>query len=112
MLATHRIANFFSPRGHLIFARALRETGREELAETEQALASIAMEALVSSGTGQLDEPFIVLRVPDEYDVLAHLRKRPGSQGLMMDGMRQLDEFELEDGSSLWFELFRGGSRP
>lgn len=111
LLARQRRANFLSPRGHLLFSRALTAQGRSALAELEEELAGIALETLLDSGSGERSRPFVVLRISDEYDVLARLGFRHARQGVTVDGSRVLDVFEGEDGSSLWFELYRGGGR-
>lgn len=109
LLARHRRANFLSPRGHLLFSRALAAEGRSELADLEEDLAGVALETLLASGTGERHRPYVVLRVSDEYDVASRLAFRHTRQAVEVAGSRVLDVFEDADGTSLWFELYRGG---
>lgn len=109
MLAATRQANFLSPRGHLLFSKALAAAGEHDLAALEADLSDISLQTLLVSGSGERSRPYVVLRLSDEYDILAALEREPVSQGVRLDGSRVVDEFVFDDDSSLNFELFRGG---
>ena len=108
-LSYWRRGAFFSPSTHRLLTEALRATGQAELADYEEQLSWHAIASLLESGDGSRIRPYLVLRVSDEYDVLEVLEKSSTRQAVEMEGGRVLDVFECEDGSEVWFELFRGG---
>jgi hypothetical protein len=82
-----------------------KRRGDERSAMVEARLAFACIQGLMATGDGTKDKPYVVVRVRDEYELLEHLEKRPARQTLLRDGERQLDCFELDDGSELYFDI-------
>ncbi len=72
---------------------------------------------ILSTGEGTSEEPYKVLWLEDEYDVLASLEKQRLSQRLISSGGRDLDVIQCTDESEVWFDVtipfshLRKGSR-
>ena len=101
----HMPALFLSPQAHLHLARAYSTVGAHKYSERERKLAALSLDSIRGDGTGGEDSPFQVLRVEDEYDLLASSRLRSVGQTLRESDESAFDIHTLEDGASLWFEL-------
>lgn len=97
-----------SPSAHGALALALDRAGRPDEARRHRSLRHACLAAVLASGSGTRDEPWRVLRVSDEYDVLRHLGRRPRGQQLVETGATLLDRVEHDRGE-VWFEV---GSVP
>lgn len=96
-----------SPSAHAAQSRAFAEIGEESSAKVESLLAELSLEALRSSGDGTEESPYRVLRVEDEYDLLAAEGRR--SVGQVDRGDR--DVHTLDDGTARQFLLlWRAGA--
>lgn len=100
---------FLSPSAHSLLASALTALGDVEEARREQALARMATVCIARSGTGTREQPWVVLRVPDEYDFLRWRGLRPVEQKMVLQEGRPLDVITCDDGSEACFQMFRGG---
>lgn len=96
---------FLSPCAHTLMSEALTALGRHEEAETEASLSRMAVLAIISSGKGTRANPWRVLRVSDEYDMIKALRRDPVEQQAVMVGEVHLDFIRTSDGREHWFEL-------
>jgi hypothetical protein len=96
---------FFSPAAHQALAAAHELIGDLNAAERERAIAGLAGEAILASGDGSREQPWVVLRVSDEYDVLRHLGLHADAQRLERADGLTLDRLTCNDGSELWFDL-------
>jgi hypothetical protein len=94
-----------TPAVHKIACLTAKRRGDERAAMVEARLAMACIQGLMATGDGTKDKPYVVVRVRDEYELLEHLEKRPTKQMLLRDGERQLDCFELDDGSKLYFDI-------
>lgn len=92
-----------SPRAHWWAAYLNEQLGRSSSAVTEQQVGDLLLEGILSTGDGSPDNPFAVLRVDDEYDVLGALKKTFVRQELRSDP--RCDVLICDDESELWFDL-------
>ena len=94
-----------SPSVHLTLSRAYNSMGKENEAAFEKALAFQLIKSILATGKGTKKKPYAVMRISDEWDVLAALRKQAGPQFLMMGGPRVLDLLQCLDGSEVYFDI-------
>jgi len=72
-----------SPAAHLIAHYAHQQLNNEPAAQAELHQARLCAEGILSTGKGTIEEPYQVLLISDEYDVLSYLRKKPSGQRLL-----------------------------
>jgi hypothetical protein len=94
-----------SPRAHQFAARAAKAAGDKELAEKEADLALKCLTGIAASGDGSPANPYIVLAVPDEYDLIRHLGLARGSQKLVTRGDRSYDVLRVSADQEVWFDV-------
>ena len=94
-----------SPRAHLLLAAACERLGEAEDARRRRALAEACLRALLASGDGSAERPYLVTRVSDEYDVLDHVGARWTRQSLRRRAGRACDVFDLVGGGETWFDI-------
>jgi len=102
---------FLSPMAHSLLARVHLALGDEELALAQRRLARAALVAIVSSGDGSREHPWVVLRISDEYDVLSAMGVTVEAQRVEQPPGRVLDEIIGTDHQHWWFELRHEGRR-
>lgn len=90
-----------SPSAHAMLSRAFAEIGEESSAKVESLLAELSLEALRSSGDGTHESPYRVLRVEDEYDLLA----AEGRRSVRQVDRGDRDVHTLDDGTTREFLL-------
>lgn len=95
----------FSPSVHALLAQALRRTGRVVEATRHATLARAALDSILSSGDGTLEQPWTVIRVSDEHDLVDSLGTRPVSQLLVQRAGRSIDVLECADGRVVHFAV-------
>lgn len=88
-----------------------RPSRDEERAARERRTSRLALDSILSSGDGSAERPWSVLRISDEYDVLAAQDRRSTDQELVVDGDRRLDHHRCADGSEAWFDVTLLGVR-
>lgn len=96
---------FLSPSAHTLMSQALAALGLHEEAETQASLSRMAVLAIISSGKGTRAQPWRVLRVSDEYDMIKALRREVVVQQVVPAGSNHLDMIRTTDGREHWFEL-------
>jgi hypothetical protein len=94
-----------SPSAHMTLSKAYESMGKENEAAFEKALAYQLIKSILATGKGTKKKPYAVMRVEDERDVLAALRKQAGPQFLMMGNNRVLDLLQCSDGSEVYFDI-------
>lgn len=94
-----------SPRAHLAAGICLEQLGQPDGCRAEKMIASAILEGILASGDGSRENPYLVTRTSDEYDLLSYLEKTMRQQALHEDEGRYFDVLELEDGGSLWFDI-------
>lgn len=100
---------FLSPSAHSLLARSLAGLGDQEGARQERDLARLAALSLLRSGDGSQANPWVVLRIPDEYDLLRWRHRNPVGQRVVQGDAGRLDVITCDDGSEAWFQVFRDG---
>lgn len=105
LLARELPAALLSPRLHAELARALADLGDRAGAQWHRRLTRFAIAGLRASGTGSEEDPFAVLRVQDEYDLLGDAGRTAVGQQLSRTPDAAFDVVTLEDGTVIWFEL-------
>lgn len=96
---------FFSPRVHTLLGTAYAATGQTDKARRERRLARAATDSIFSTGDGSAEQPWSVVRISDEYDVLRSLGRESISQSLVYSNGRPFDKQACDDGSIVWFDL-------
>ena len=88
-----------------MLSKAYLDLKKENEAEGEKAMGRLIIKSILATGKGTKKKPYAVMRVEDERDVLAALRKQPGPQFLMMGNNRVLDLLQCSDGSEVYFDI-------
>ncbi|GAB3117572.1 hypothetical protein GCM10027055_29470 [Janibacter alkaliphilus] len=99
---------FLSPSAHAALAAAHERLGHERISQREARLARLAVTSVLAAGVGTREAPWPVLRVADEYDVLAAQGLTSLRQQLVREGGRLLDGHDVGDERRVWFVLTRG----
>jgi len=94
-----------SPRAHIFFAKVHSKLGDDKLADKHNKIATACIKGILATGKGSEDQPYLVVRTSDEYDVLVFLKKRMKSQGLHRKGKRSFDVLHCQGGSVYWFDI-------
>jgi UDP-N-acetylglucosamine transferase subunit ALG13 len=94
-----------SPRAHQLIGFLYHKLGDDESAQMEMMISHACIEGILASGDGSENDPYIVTRTSDEYDILEHLDKELKQQSLAHKGERHLDLVECTDGSAYWFDI-------
>lgn len=94
-----------SPRAHLILATIAEALGNEPEADLESSLATICLHGILTTGEGTQENPYLITRVSDEYDLLEYLNKTVSNQSLLTRNHQYLDCLWASDGSQLFFEI-------
>lgn len=96
---------FFSPGAHALLSAAYAMGGDATRARREEATARLAMAAILGSGDGTRERPWVVLRISDEYDVLRAQERTSRRQELLTRAGRALDRHTCGDGTQAWFDV-------
>jgi len=96
---------FLNPGIHELLSFVLRELAEDEGAHAELMLAGILLKGILSTGDGSRENPYLVLYIDDEYNVLEHFEKQRVAQSLVQDGDRFYDRLGCADGSQIWFDV-------
>ncbi|MCA0354785.1 MAG: DUF4919 domain-containing protein [Chloroflexi bacterium] len=94
-----------SPGLHNLLATAYNELGDKENTLREATMAKTVMDGILMTGDGSREQPYYVLSIQDEYDVLGFLGKQSQRQTLVHDQDQNLDLHICEDQSWVWFEV-------
>ena len=93
-----------SPGVHFRIAFVHRKLCKADQEQFEGSLAIWLMEAILATGDGTREKPYLVSRVEDEYDVLEHFGLKRTRQLCVEEETRVLDVLECDNGRSLWFD--------
>ena len=94
-----------NPGIHQMLSFAWHKLGQEETAQYELTVAMALLDAILSTGDGSKDQPYLVLYPADEYDLLAFLEKRSTGQALEKLGDKRYDCQTCQDGTEIWFDV-------
>lgn len=95
---------FFAPWVHGVLAQAYAALGDDDRAEKERRISRLAFESILRTGNGTRDEPWTVLHLSDEYDVLDALGRPSSAQRLVVDGDHRFDVHTCGD-EEAWFDI-------
>ncbi len=96
---------FFGPSAHAALGAAYEGLGDTTRAQRERRTQALALDSILSTGDGTRNQPWSVLRVSDEYDVLRSQERSSREQASVVDGGRSLDRHECDDASQAWFDV-------
>lgn len=94
-----------SPRVHRLLAIIAIKLEDREQAEMEVWMSHACCQGILGTGDGTPAEPYLVLRIEDEYDVLEYLEKQMTMQRLMENDGRHFDIITCDDESEIWFDV-------
>lgn len=94
-----------SPRAHQFLGFLHHKLGDDEAAQMELVVGKTCLDGLLSTGNGSREEPYVVLRTSDEYDVIEYFEKQFKQQSLVHEGDRHFDHIVCTDGSEYWFDI-------
>ncbi|MEO0445824.1 MAG: hypothetical protein AAF191_07090, partial [Verrucomicrobiota bacterium] len=97
--------HLISPGAHLRLGLAYEMLGQTEAAQRERAIGMRCLEGILFTGSGSRQEPYLVTRTSDEYDVLLSQRLQFLKQALVKENSRHLDVIETKDGQQLHFDV-------
>jgi len=97
--------HLISPAAHLKLSLAYQQMGREEEAQRERAIGMRCLEGILYTGDGSRENPFLVTRTSDEYDVVLAQKHQFAQQSLIREGPRYLDRITTTDGSEFYFDV-------
>jgi hypothetical protein len=105
-VATRSMGNWIlSPGLHFLASQAFRELGEEERAEREAETGRALLGGILLTGDGSPEHPYLVLRVADEYDVLASMGLRCKAHQVAYRAGRAFDALACDDGRDVWFDV-------
>ncbi len=94
-----------SPRAHSLLAYVNRKLNDLDGADREQAMALACCKGILATGDGTEANPFAVVRISDEYDLIEHLGRRFMSQEIVRRGKQYLDRVTCADDTVFWFDI-------
>ena len=94
-----------SPRAHMISAFLAERSNDQQRTEMEDLISVACCEGILATGDGSKDNPYLVLRTSDEYDVIEYCQQKISGQALINDGEQHFDLMQLEDGTEMWFDV-------
>lgn len=92
------------PRVHYYAALAAEVRKDEQDLELERMLLVICLRAILMTGDGSEEAPYVVSAASDELDLLDELDLSPSSQSLVHRGDSVYDVILCQDGSEIWFD--------
>ncbi|MCE9526118.1 MAG: DUF4919 domain-containing protein [Planctomycetales bacterium] len=92
------------PRVHYYAALAAEALGDEQDLELERMLLVICLRAILMTGDGSEESPYVVSAASDELDLLDELDLIAASNSLVHRGDSAFDVVRCEDGTDIWFD--------
>ena len=94
-----------SPSAHFVLSAAYECLGNKEQTDFEKHMWSFLVGAILETGKGTRQHPYLVSRISDEYDVLFALEKERGKQELCPEEGRFIDVQTCSDGTQVYFDV-------
>jgi len=94
-----------SPSAHLVLGAAYECLGDKEQTNFEKHMWAFLIGAIIETGEGTRQHPYLVARISDEYDVLCALEKERGRQELCSEEGRFIDVQTCLDGTQVYFDV-------
>ncbi len=105
------INTLLSPRAHFYKLKAAKKLNLSKLAETETFFLQGIIEAICNTGDGSKLNPYSVLAVQDERDILTSLGERLKSQHLIEKNGKYYDLISCESGRQIYFDITKPYSK-
>jgi hypothetical protein len=100
-----------SPRVHMILSNIFKMIKDKEKTEFHQAAAYILIELITKCGDGSAEQPYKVLRISDEYDVLSALQEEKKIQELVLHEEHAYDVINTISGKMFYFDITEAHKR-
>lgn len=94
-----------SPKAHTLASFAAMKLGDARGAQMEQFIASRCLQAILQTGDGSDESPYVVTQIADEYDILQDHGRRSVAQSLYTVDDRHLDVHRLDNGVTACFDV-------
>lgn len=94
-----------SPKANLYKRFAHNKLGDERGAQIAEAVTRSILECILLTGKGTKEEPFIVTRVQDEYDLLSFLKEEHIKQSVHKEDGRVYDRIETKSDRIIFFDI-------
>tara|TARA_B100000686_G_C16455642_1_gene794405 strand:- start:274 stop:813 length:540 start_codon:yes stop_codon:yes gene_type:complete len=94
-----------SASAHMLLGYAAHKVGDTKRSTAERWIARRCFDALLLTGDGTRQSPYVVARISDEYDVLHLLGKQLDRQSLHEDADGRFDAMNCTDGETIWFDI-------
>ena len=94
-----------SPAAHLVLSAAYECLGDKEQTDFEKHMWAFLIGAIIETGKGTRQQPYLVARISDEYDVLSALGKEREKQELCSEDGRFIDVQTCSDGTQVCFDV-------
>ncbi len=94
-----------SSSAHQLLSFLFHKLGDKESAEFEWMAGQACILGILSTGDGSENNPYVVVRTSDEYDVIKHFEKESAHQSLIQNGNKHLDLIKCTDGSEYYFDI-------
>ncbi|MCA9790684.1 MAG: hypothetical protein KC910_02785 [Candidatus Eremiobacteraeota bacterium] len=95
--------HLLNPGLHIALGVVAEKKGDEKASDLEFYFAQKLREALLATGDGSLEHPYVVTRASEEYSIMSWLKITPRGYGMKLDKGRFLDVFETTDGGWIHF---------
>ena len=96
---------FLSARFHFLAGVSALETGDSERAKWHRRCSQVCLRAILDSGDGTVDSPYLSTYPWDCYDVLQALGEEPMGQQLVDGDGRWCDVLTATSGEVYWFDV-------
>lgn len=93
------------PRVHYFATLAAEARGDDEDLELERMLLVICLRAILMTGDGSEESPYVISAASDELDLLDELDLVAASTSLVHRGDAAFDVVRCEDGTIVWFDV-------
>ena len=94
-----------SPRAHMYKSFAYRKLKDDKGAEIEAQIGQTILEGIALSGSGTLEQPYLVTRIDDERDFLTYLEEVFASQALINDENKSYDCITKKKKKKIYFDI-------
>ena len=94
-----------TPRVHYYAALAAEARHDDDDLELERMLLVVCLRALLMTGDGSPEQPYVVSALCDENDLLESLELAPETRRLVHRGDSVFDVVTCDEGSEIWFDV-------
>ncbi|HEY8746861.1 MAG TPA: hypothetical protein VIM11_02725 [Tepidisphaeraceae bacterium] len=94
-----------SPTAHMLASFIASKLGDMRSSNVEGLMTQACFKGILGTGDGSSEQPYLVSRVRDEYEVLNYLGKASTLQAAVTSAGRFLDCHTCNDGSQVCFDI-------